>query len=171
MYIFHFGYVNQVWISHILCVKYLVENLFIATAVILSCQTFMIKNNICSWKNPNSFVSLQRSQCLLLLIMEKKLKVGWFIQRELDVRGGIHILCWQGEVGRWYCIADKRTDVWSRPSCIYNQIFSPKKTTVFSPIKKYFPIFFWLLFTFILCNFSVQTLKYFQKKIKLIFCP
>ena len=29
---------------------------------------------------------------------------------------------------------DKRTDVWSRPSCIYTQIFSPKKTG-FSPIK------------------------------------
>ena len=38
---------------------------------------------------------------------------------------------------------DKRIDVWSRPSCIYTQIFSPKKT-------------------FILCNFSVRTLKYFQ---------
>ena len=25
-------------------------------------------------------------------------------------------------------ITDKRTDVWSRPSCIYTQIFSPKKT-------------------------------------------
>ena len=29
-------------------------------------------------------------------------------------------------------ITDKRTDVWSRPSCIYTQIFSPKKT-VFPP--------------------------------------
>ena len=27
---------------------------------------------------------------------------------------------------------DKRTDVWSRPSCIYTQIFSPKKL-VFPP--------------------------------------
>ena len=33
----------------------------------------------------------------------------------------------------------------------------------FFPGKKYFPKFFWLLFTFILCTFS--------KKIKLIFCP
>ena len=42
----------------------------------------------------------------------------------------------------------------------------------FSPINKYFPKFFWLLFTFfILCNFSVWTLKYFQKNFKLIFCP
>ena len=49
--------------------------------------------------------------------------------------------------------ADRRTDVWSRPSCIYTQIFSPKKTG--------FPKKFRLLFTFILCNFSVQTLKSF----------
>ena len=41
----------------------------------------------------------------------------------------------------------------------------------FFPNKKYFQIFFWLLFTFILCNFSVQTLKYFQKNFKLTFCP
>jgi hypothetical protein len=41
----------------------------------------------------------------------------------------------------------------------------------FFPHKKYFPKFFWLLFTFILCNFSVPTLKYFQKKFKLFFCP
>jgi hypothetical protein len=27
--------------------------------------------------------------------------------------------------------ADKRTDVWSRPSCIYSQIFSPKKKKMF----------------------------------------
>ena len=65
---------------------------------------------------------------------------------------------------------DKRTDVWSRPSCIYTQIFSPKKNWFF-PHKIYFPKFVWLLFTFILCNFSVLTLKYFQKKFKLIFCP
>ena len=32
---------------------------------------------------------------------------------------------------------DKRTDVWSRPSCIYTQIFSPKKTG-FSTIKNIF---------------------------------
>ena len=28
-------------------------------------------------------------------------------------------------------ITDKRTDVWSRPSCIYTQIFSPKKKLFF----------------------------------------
>ena len=65
---------------------------------------------------------------------------------------------------------DKRTDVWFRPSCIYTQIFSPKKNWFF-PHKKCFPIFFWFLFTFILCNFLVRTLKYFQKNFKLIFCP
>ena len=31
------------------------------------------------------------------------------------------------------------------------------------PHKKYFSNFFWLLFSFNLCNFSVRTLKYFQK--------
>ena len=36
---------------------------------------------------------------------------------------------------------DNRTDVWSRPSCIYTQIFSPKKNWFF-PHKKYFPNFF-----------------------------
>jgi hypothetical protein len=39
----------------------------------------------------------------------------------------------------------------------------------FFPHKKYFLKNFWLLLTFILCNFSVRTLKYFQKKIKLFF--
>ena len=37
------------------------------------------------------------------------------------------------------------------------------------PHKKYFPIFFWFLPTFILWNFSVQTQKYFQKYFWLIF--
>ena len=46
------------------------------------------------------------------------------------------------------------------------QILSPKKTWFF-PHKKEFPKFFWLLFTFILCNFSLRTLKYFQKNFKL----
>ena len=36
---------------------------------------------------------------------------------------------------------DKRTDVWSQPSCIYTQIFSPKKP-VFSPIKNTLQICF-----------------------------
>ena len=46
--------------------------------------------------------------------------------------------------------------------------FLPQKT-LFFPHEKYFPKSFWLLFTFILCNFSVRTLKYFQKNCKLIF--
>ena len=77
----------------------------------------------------------------------------------------------EGKLNRIWAlfITDKRTDVWSRPSCIYTQIFTPKKNWFF-PHKKYFPIF-WLLFTFILCNFSVRTLKYFQKYFQLIFCP
>ena len=36
---------------------------------------------------------------------------------------------------------DKRKDVWSRPSCIYTQIFSPKKTGS-STIKNTFQKFF-----------------------------
>ena len=56
----------------------------------------------------------------------------------------------------------KRTDVWSRHSCFYTQNFSTKKTWFF-PHKIYFKKIFWLFFTFILCNFSVQTLKYFFK--------
>ena len=38
-------------------------------------------------------------------------------------------------------ITDKRTDVWSRPLCIYTQILSPKKTG-FSPIENIFELFF-----------------------------
>ena len=64
----------------------------------------------------------------------------------------------------------QRTEVWYRASCIYTQIFSPKKTGLFTH-KKYFQKLFWLLFTFILCNFSVRALKYFLKNLKLIFCP
>ena len=30
-------------------------------------------------------------------------------------------------------ITDKRTDAWFRPSCIYTQIFSPRKKLVFPP--------------------------------------
>jgi hypothetical protein len=39
----------------------------------------------------------------------------------------------------------------------------------FFPNKLYFPKKIWLLFTFVLCKFSVRTLKYFQKNFKLIF--
>ena len=59
-------------------------------------------------------------------------------------------------------VTDKRTDVWSRTSCIYTQILALKNYLF--PHKEYFHIFFWLLFTFILCKFSVQTLpKTFSK--------
>ena len=68
------------------------------------------------------------------------------------------------------CTTDKRTDVWSRPSCNYTQISSPKKPWFFR-LRKYFPNLFCLLFTFILCNVSVQTLIYFKKFFELIFCP
>ena len=47
---------------------------------------------------------------------------------------------------------------------VFTLKFLALKKLVFSPHKKCFPKFFWLLFTFILCNFSVRTLKYFQKK-------
>ena len=44
------------------------------------------------------------------------------------------------------------------------------KKLVFSGMK-YFPKFFWLLFIFIQCNFSVRTLQYFQKKCLTDFLP
>ena len=50
----------------------------------------------------------------------------------------------------------------------YIEIFSPKKTG-FSPVKNTSLNFLWLVFTFILCNFSVQTLQYFQKTSNLFF--
>ena len=53
---------------------------------------------------------------------------------------------------------DKRTDIWSQPSCIHTQIFNPKKTG-FSPHKYISQISCWLLLTFNLCNFSVWTSK------------
>ena len=54
-------------------------------------------------------------------------------------------------------ITDKRTDF-----MYLHTNFKPQKTG-FSPVENTFQNFF-DLFTFILCNFSVQTLKYFQKK-------
>ena len=58
-------------------------------------------------------------------------------------------------------ITDKRTDVWSRPSCIYTQIYSPK--------KKFF-------FTFFRSNFYYATFQsgrysVFIKDLKFIFDP
>ena len=53
---------------------------------------------------------------------------------------------------------------------VFTLKFLALKKLVFPPIKTTL-IFFWLLFTFILCNFSVQTLKYFQKNVKSFFCP
>ena len=52
---------------------------------------------------------------------------------------------------------DKRTDVWSRPSCIYTQIFSPTKNCYFHlfGVKK---IKTNKLVNKVLCNFSVGTL-------------
>ena len=41
----------------------------------------------------------------------------------------------------------------------------------FFPRKKYFLKLFQPFFTFILCNFSVQTLQYFQRNFKLLFHP
>ena len=48
--------------------------------------------------------------------------------------------------------------------------FLALKKLVFSGMK-YFPKFFWLLFIFIQCNFSVRTLQYFQKKCLTDFLP
>ena len=54
---------------------------------------------------------------------------------------------------------DKRTDVWSRPSCIYTQIFSPKNNWFF-PHKKILPKISLTFFTFILCNCAEATIFY-----------
>ena len=61
-----------------------------------------------------------------------------FDSREEEKSGKICIIMKQHNC---MTTTDKRTDVWSRPSCIYTQIFSPKKTG-FSPIKNTFQIFF-----------------------------
>ena len=64
-----------------------------------------------------------------------------------------------GQYGRQN-ITDKRTDVWSRPSCIYTQIFSPKKVVfhVFGVKKNSKHFFDFFFIKRLLCNFSVQTL-------------
>ena len=66
-------------------------------------------------------------------------------------------------------ITDKRTDVWSRPSCIYTQIFSPIKTG-FSPIKNTLQFFFDFFYLY-----SMQLLSadhtIFSKNFKSIFYP
>ena len=54
------------------------------------------------------------------------------------------------------------TEDWSEGLSTYIEMFSRKKNWVF-PRKKYLPNFFWLFFNFILCNFLVRTLQYFQK--------
>ena len=51
--------------------------------------------------------------------------------RNANILGNLNSSSNSGTNGK---ITDKRRDVWSRPSCIYTQIFSPKKTG-FSPIK------------------------------------
>ena len=58
-------------------------------------------------------------------------------------------------------------DYWSEGLSTYIEIFSRKKT-VFSPVKNTSKIFF-DFFTFILCNFLVRTLQYFQKILNLFF--
>ena len=46
------------------------------------------------------------------------------------------VLKWP-KIGWRYWSIDKRADIWTRPSCIYTQIFSPKKTG-FSLLKLFF---------------------------------
>ena len=58
----------------------------------------------------------------------------------------------------------KRTDVWSRPSCIYTQIFSTKKSG-FSPIKNTFQfILFIFVYLYSMQLFSAD-IKIFSEKI------
>ena len=62
----------------------------------------------------------------------------------------------------------KRTDVWSQPSCIYTQIFSPKKPG-FSPIKNTYQFFFDFYLPLFYPTFQCGPYKIF-KKIRFIFC-
>ena len=62
-----------------------------------------------------------------------------------------------------YQPTDKRTDVWSRPSCIYTQIFSPKKL-VFPPIKILSKMFLTFVYLYSMQLFSSDP-KIFSKKI------
>ena len=57
---------------------------------------------------------------------------------------------------------DKRKDVWSRPSCIYAQIFSPKKTG-FPPIKNTFQNLLTFVYLYSMRLFSANP-KIFSKK-------
>ena len=65
------------------------------------------------------------------------------------------------------------TKIWEQMSGpdlhVFTLNFLALKKLGFSPHRKYFPKLFWLLFTFILCNFSVQILKYFQENLSLLF--
>ena len=66
----------------------------------------------------------------------------WLLRSVCDlVRSGKKYCLVIKFVEEWVGNTDKRPDVWSRPLCIYTQIFSPKKTC-FSPIKNTFQNFF-----------------------------
>jgi hypothetical protein len=63
---------------------------------------------------------------------------------------------------------DKRTDVWSRPSCIYTKNFSPKKTG-FLPIKNTSQIFFEFCLPLFYATFQCGPWKIFKKKLNQFF--
>ena len=71
------------------------------------------------------------------------------------------IFCHLTQFGNVY-LTDKRTDVWSRPSCIYTQIFSPKKPG-FSPIKNTFQKILTFVYLYSMQLFSADP-KIFSKK-------
>ena len=75
---------------------------------------------LCSQKHKENLASLENNE------------------EELATLGTIHILCRHifGPFLTHPSTTDKRTDVWSRTSYIYTQIFSPRKNW-FSPHKKY----------------------------------
>ena len=96
---------------------------------------FPVRHLQSSW---NSMVALQMnvefSWCLLLneckvldvlYLWNVKLKISVYIPKNQ--------------------ITDKRTDIWFQPSCIYTQIFSPKKLvfSLFRGQKKSFKFFFY----------------------------
>ena len=59
---------------------------------------------------------------------------------------------------------DKRTDVWSRPSCIYTQIFSPKKTGL-SLMKNTSKIFFDFFYLYYMQLFSADPRIFFFRNL------
>ena len=66
---------------------------------------------------------------------------------------------------------DKRTDVWSRPSCIYTQISSPKKSWFFPPIENTYQNLFDFCLPLFYATFQCGRYSVFKKSLKSFFYP